>query len=376
MTKNKTQNEVIIRALKTEQMNNVETYAFFIPGYQIVKIADISRVARDEIDKLEGFQRKEIRSHVNSIVDYLDQGQILFPNAIILALGHEVKFTQSRGPSPSGLTNISAMGTLQIPLKEEGKRVAWIVDGQQRSMALSKAKNNQIPVPVIAFVAPDLETQRSQFILVNKAKPLPSALINELLPEVSTHLPTDLKVKIIPAELTDVLNKDPDSPFYQLIIRPSDKDKTRVVNQASLIEAFRRNLKPPLGALNQFKGLGNAPSDMEGMYKTVVTYWSQVRETFPEAWGVPATKSRLMHSAGIRVMGALMDQIMIRADNHEDPVAEIRKALDQIKPHCRWTEGLWEDLGWKWNEIQSTGLHIRRLSDYLLQLDRAGPRLI
>ena len=72
MTKNKTRNEVIIRALKTEQMNNVETYAFFIPGYQIVKIADISRVARDEIDKLEGFQRKEIRSHVNSIVDYLD----------------------------------------------------------------------------------------------------------------------------------------------------------------------------------------------------------------------------------------------------------------------------------------------------------------
>ena len=368
------QNRLVIRALKTEQMKDIDTYAFFVPGSQIVEIADISRVARDKSDKLKGFQRKEIKNHVKSIVDYLDQGNILFPNAIILALGREVEFKQSRGPAPEGLTNVASMGTLHIPRRNEGERVAWIVDGQQRSMALSKAKNSQIPVPVVAFVASDLETQRSQFILVNKARPLPSALINELLPEVNTLLPRDLTVKIIPAELTDLLNKDPNSPFHKLIIRPSDDNRDPVVTQSALIEAFRRNLRPPLGALNQFKGLGNAPSDMDGMYKTIIVYWSKVKETFPEAWGIPSTKSRLMHSAGIRVMGELMDQVMLRADGSVDPVGEIKKSLDRIKPHCRWIEGTWEELGWNWNDVQSTGPHIRRLSDYLLQIDRQGSR--
>ena len=51
----------------------------------------------------------------------------------------------------------------------------------------------------------------------------------------------------------------------------------------------------------------------------LVLYWSAVRDTFPEAWGKPPTESRLMHSAGIRAMGALMDQIMLRADSRPTP---------------------------------------------------------
>ena len=51
------QDRLVIRALKTEQMKDIDTYAFFVPGSQIVKIADISRVARDKSDKLKGFQR-------------------------------------------------------------------------------------------------------------------------------------------------------------------------------------------------------------------------------------------------------------------------------------------------------------------------------
>ncbi len=370
MSKTRGNNMLTVRALKTEQMKGVETYAFFVPGSQIVEIADISRVARDDQDKLKGFQRKEIKNHVNAIVEYLDQGDILFPNSIILALGHEVEFKQARGPAPDGLTDIAAMGTLYIPIEKEGEHVAWIVDGQQRSMALSKSKNTSLPVPVVAFVASDLETQRSQFILVNKARPLPSALINELLPEVSTMLPRDLAVRKIPAELCDQLNRDPKSPFQKLIVRQSDEKGEAVVTHSAVMKAIERNLKPPLGALNQYKGLGNAPSNIDGMYQTVVLYWSKVRETFPEAWGLPPTKSRLMHSAGIRVMGELMDQVMLRADSSADPVGEIRNSLKRIKPYCRWTEGVWDDLGWQWNEVQSTGPHIRRLSDYLLQLDR------
>src|SRR6516162_441407 len=96
-----------VRALRTTQVAGVETYAFFLRGSDIVRIADISRVSREENEGLRGFQRKEIQQHVRGIVEYLDQGRVLFPNAIILAFGPEVQFRQSRGPSPDSVQKIT-----------------------------------------------------------------------------------------------------------------------------------------------------------------------------------------------------------------------------------------------------------------------------
>jgi DGQHR domain-containing protein len=366
----KLSNKVLtVRALRTQQKKGIDTYAFFLPGSTIIEVADISRIERDDHEDLKGFQRKGIQNHVKSIIEYLDRGNVVFPNSVILSLGTEVEFKQSRGPVPQGLTDISSIGTLHIPILEEGKRVAWIVDGQQRSIALSKTTNSSIPVPVVAFVSPDLELQREQFILVNKAKPLPTRLINELLPEVGTILPRDLSVRKLPSELCNLLARDPKSPLYGFISRYSDEKKA-VITDSAIERAITKNLRPPIGALNQYKGLGSTPSDTDGMYKTLIAYWGAVKDVFPDAWGLPSSKSRLMHSAGIRAMGVLMDQIMLRADGVSDPDQEIRDSLIRIKPHCRWTEGTWEGLGWRWNEIQSIDGHINRLADYLGRLDR------
>jgi DGQHR domain-containing protein len=263
------------------------------------------------------------------------------------------------------------MGTLTIPFREEGKRVAWIVDGQQRSLALAKTQNANIPVPVVAFVAPDLETQRAQFILVNKAKPLPTRLINELLPEVNTHLPKDLSVRKIPSELCNLLNLDPKSPFYKSIERASlnDIEQQGHINDTAIMEVIKKSLSNPLGALSPFKGFGDTLADIDGMYETLLMFWNQVKEVFPKAWGLPPTKSRLMHGAGIKAMGVLMDRIMTRVPPHQDTSVEIRRSLEAIAPDCAWTEGTWEGLGLKWNEVQNVGSHIRGLSDYLVKLD-------
>jgi DGQHR domain-containing protein len=362
--------KILVRALHTVQKPGIDTYAFFLPGALLTKIADISRVTRDEHDHLKGFQRKEIRNHVRSIVEYLDQGDVLFPNAIILALGPDIEFKHSRGPVPAGLADFANSGTLSIPLLEEGNRMAWIVDGQQRSIALSKTRNKSIPVPVVAFVCPDIEIQREQFILVNKARPLPPRLIDELLPEVSTLLPRDLSARRLPSELCNLLNRDPRSPFHQIIKRMSDDLHNSVVTDSALEKAIERNLKAPIGALSQYRGLGGDPSDTASMYGTLLMYWSAVKDTFPEAWGHPATVSRLMHSAGIRAMGALMDQILLRAEGTPDPRNEVIASLKRIRSYCRWTEGIWDGLGWQWNEVQSTPVHIARLIDYLSRLDR------
>ena len=365
-----TPDRIVVRAVRTRQGAGVDVYAFFLHGSDITRVSDISRIIRDESDHLRGFQRKEIRTHVNAIVEFLNSGPVLFPNAIILALSQEVEFKNARGSRPEGMLDVADAGTLIIPVRSEGQRAAWIVDGQQRSLALAKAANSQIAVPVVAFVSDDLETHREQFILVNKAKPLPSRLINELLPEVSVLLPRDLSARRLPSALCNALNRDPQSPFCKLIRRVSDEPGSgSVVVDTAIVKAIERSLRPPFGALCQYRH-SDGGSDTNAMHATLVQYWMAVRDTFPEAWGLTPSESRLMHSVGIQAMGALMDPIMLRAETTGDVDAAIRAALERLASHCCWTEGVWDELGWRWNEVESTPQHIKRLSDHLIRLDR------
>lgn len=363
--------EIVIRALHTKQGANLDVYSFFIRGSDIVRIADISRIARDDSEVLKGFQRPEIKSHVRGIVDYLNQGNILFPNAIILALSPDVHFAASRGTRPTGDEGIAQSGTLTIPIYEEGRRVAWIVDGQQRSLALAQATGKKIAVPVVAFVSDNLEVQREQFILVNKAKPLPSRLINELLPETrSVLLPRDLSIRRIPSELCGHLNRDPSSPFCGLIKRPSDGGQLHkaVITDSAVISMIKNSMNNPLGALAAFRTSTNGRDgvNVEAMYALLVTFWSAVKAVFPDAWGRDPRQSRLMHSAGIEATGVLMDRIYAHIHASDDAKV-VEQELRKIAPHCHWTKGVWESLGVAWNEIENTPRDIRRLQNVLVQ---------
>lgn len=363
--------DIVVRALHSIQGQKVDIYAFFIKGADIVRIADISRVERDADDALKGFQRPEIRTHVRGIVDYLNQGAVLFPNAIILAMSPEIRFAPSRGPKPEGLQEVATSGTLTIPVHADGQKGAWIVDGQQRSLALSKSSNLDIAVPVIGFVSDDLELQREQFILVNKARPLPSRLINELLPETrGILLPRELSSKKLPSELCNLLIRDPQSPFHRLIRRPSDKEGTAtqaVITDSGVVKMIQNSLTNPLGALAPYRGTAAEAMDIRSMYTLLVTFWSAVRDVFPEAWGKDPKKSRLMHTAGIEAMGVLMDRIYARLTGSPDDYKAVRAELERVAPACRWTKGTWEVIGVAWNEIQSTPRDIKRLQDALIR---------
>jgi len=361
--------EIVVRALRTTQGQGLDVFAFFIRGADIVRLADISRVERDEADALKGFQRPEIRSHVKGIVEYLNQGNVLFPNSIILAMSPEVRFVAARGTKPSGDMGISQAGTLTIPVFEEGRRVAWIVDGQQRSLALAQAKKSSVPVPVVGFVSDSIEVQREQFILVNKAKPLPTRLLNELLPETKgILLPRDLSARKTPSELCTLLNRDPSSPFHKLIKRITDRsNSTAVVTDTAVINMIRNSLNNPLGALARYKARSQQGANLEGMYQVLTTFWTAVKSTFPDAWGRDPRQSRLMHSAGIEAMGVLMDRIYAKLSGVGEDSKTIQAELARVAPECAWTSGRWESLGLAWNEIQSTPRDIKRLQDTLVQ---------
>jgi DGQHR domain-containing protein len=358
------------RALRIEQSAGHSLYLFALTGEEILAVAEISRVSRDDDDRLLGYQRPEVRKHIQDIVDYLDSDEVLFPNAIILALSSRVHFTRSRGPQVHD-DGVSA-GILEIPISMTGKeKPAWIVDGQQRTLALSKSAKNDLPVPVSAFVADGVDLQRDQFIRVNNQRSLPRGLLTELLPEITAPLPAKLAARKIPAALCEWLSTEERSPFHGIIKRASMSKQQRriaVVSDTAVVKMIQESLTSPSGALFPYRNATTNETDFAGIGTLLIAYWQAVRETFPEAWGKSPAKSRLMHGAGIRAMGRLMDRIMgwhRPADG--DTANYAMHELSRIAPICHWTSGRWEEIDLKWNEIQNVSRHIRVLTDVLIR---------
>jgi DGQHR domain-containing protein len=359
------------RALQIRQNDSCPLYIFSLTGEDLEAIAEISRISRSDAGKLIGYQRPEVKRHVQEIVEYLNGKDVLFPNSLILALSSRVRFVKSRGPNiDDGMT---VAGVLEIPLpKPMQEKPAWIVDGQQRALALSKSNCKTLPIPVNAFVSDELGRQRDQFLRVNNTKPLPRGLITELLPEVSTQLPSHLTAKRIPSAICDWLNQNSASPFCGLVRRAStekaDKEKT-VITDTSIVKMIEESLVSPSGCLFPYRNIATSETDFDGICFVLVTFWNVVKQRFPEAWGQPADKSRLMHGAGIRSMGRLMDRIM-SGMNPKSPKAiqMVKQELELVAPMCRWTSGVWEDLNdMRWEEIQNVPRHIKLLSNLLIR---------
>ena len=225
---------------------------------------------------------------------------------------------------------------------------------------------------VAGFVGADLALQRDQFLRINNARPLPRSLVTELLPEVDTFLPRRLAARKLPSAITDLLNRHPESPFRDLIKRPSSTPEERrkaVVTDTSVIDMVKARLVESSGCLFPYRNVATGETDSETVVDLLVAYWRAVRRSFPEAWGLPPTKSRLMHGAGIKAMGTLMDAIVPRQDpsasDLEDLLAE---EIGRIVPLCRWTAGTWEALGGlPWNGIENTSRSVRVLSNHLVR---------
>ena len=151
-------------------------------------------------------------------------------------------------------------------------------------------------------------------------------------------------------------------------MRGTSKGKA-VMNDTAIIHMIQESLTNPSGCLFTYRNIATGETDFAGVRRVLILYWSAVKAVFSDAWGLPPTRSRLMHGAGILAMGRLMDRVMssIRVD---DKGAEklVRREVARIKDHCRWTAGAWEELGGiKWNEIQNLPAHVKILSNYLIR---------
>ena len=358
------------QALRVAQHPRYPLFAFALTGKELLAITGIARMTRNGNGQLLGYQRPEVRRHVRNITEYLDSDDVLFPNAIVLALDSSSRFRASRGQRGQH----STLGTLAIPLPANShERPAWVVDGQQRMLALAASQRTDLPIPVSAFIADDPAVQREQFLRINSVKPLPRGLTTELLPEIDTVLPPHPARRRAPSILCDLLNRDPASPMRGRIRRASMSKAELARAQLSdttVIKIIQDSLSSPLGCLFHHRNFATDEVDWEAAKQTLFLYWRAVSQTFPEAWALPPKRSRLTHSIGLRAMGRLMDRIMLSVAAAESANrALVMRELKKVKPVCRWTSGCWDDLhGMRWNELQNVPAHVRMLSNHLLQV--------
>ncbi|HEY0969817.1 MAG TPA: DGQHR domain-containing protein DpdB [Gemmatimonadales bacterium] len=363
--------ELRFPALEVRQGPRRVLYSFAADGKLLPRFTTISRLHRDDEAGLGGYQRPEVLSHITEIREYIESDDPMIPNAIVIAFDQRVRFEPaSAQPSDPGC---SRLGVLVVPVDDGAPpedRPGWIVDGQQRAAAIRDAEIEHFPICVTAFITNDASEQREQFILVNSTKPLPKGLIYELLPNTEARLPTALERRRFPSYLLDRLNHDPDSPLLGMIQTPTNPGGC--IKDNSILRMLEHSLSD--GALYTVRGGRELASEhADGMLDILKPFWSAVRTVYPDAWGLPPRKSRLMHGAGIVAMGFLLDAIVDRYRRQESPPSELQfvENLIPLKPACRWTAGEWvfaSGARRRWNEVQNTPKDIELLVDHLLTL--------
>jgi len=144
---------LIVPALAIEQTPGRRLFSFAVDGKQLPSFAAVSRVKRDALHELAGYQRGESLSHIKTIQKYLESADAILPNALVVAFDSRVRFESDAGADEADGAALS--GRLIIPVddrQEEHEKPGWIVDGQQRCAAIRDADVVQFPVYVTAFI--------------------------------------------------------------------------------------------------------------------------------------------------------------------------------------------------------------------------------
>src|SRR5262245_24099121 len=299
--------ELRLPAVEVKQSPDRVLYTFAVDGKLLQQFATVSRVRRD-VNGVRGYQRPEVLSHIASIKHYLECGDPMIPNALVVAFDSRVTFEAIDAFESSPY---SRLGFLTIPVDEtldDTDKPGWIVDGQQRCAAIRDADIAEFPICVSAFITDDEADQRAQFILVNSTKPLPKGLVYELLPTTDALLPEALLRRRYSALLLERLNYDEDSPLQYLIRTSTTSEGVSRAN--SILRMLENSIND--GALYRFRDDHSGGGDTERILSLVKNFWSAVREVFAEAWALPPRRSRLMHGVGIVSLGFLMDAIADR----------------------------------------------------------------
>lgn len=335
--------------ISPEQSNSMQIFLFAAVVDDIQKFAKIDRVSRGHNGELIGFQRPQIAKHIREIRDYLSSPSSILPNPIVVAFTSGVDIR----PIDSCVTQIS------IDISDGPK--GYIVDGQQRFIALSSlCTSRHFEVFVSGFLCNSMNELQKQFIFINNTKPLPKALIYELLPKIN-GLPDRMSSRSTAAQLTELLNYREDSSLRGLIYQQTNP--YGVIRDTAIQKVIMNSLSD--GCL---RPIFREEDFQERAFRLLSNFFKAVQNVFSDDWkGHTSRTSRLLHGAGIVSMGYVMETLY--SIHQLDDVDYFEKGLGVLKGQTAWTQGIWKfgpDDQRKWDSIQYVQKDTRQLAQYLV----------
>jgi len=239
----------------------------------------------------QGYQRAPERSRITKIGSHLiksiahgeGSGGGLFPTAVVLSARTPLKYQNGKL-------------TVAEPLQ--------VIDGQHRIAGMRYAIDEKattelldFPMPFVIIEVAERLVEMNQFTTINgNAKSVRTDLVNAILTATAAKLgdsavPDKDRWKVVVTRVVERLDKDPSSPWHNLILMPDESGSPKstggkIVRAAS----FMTSLAPVYGWLREFGFLDRSPdltSEAGILYDVIAAYWQALKKVVPEAFATP-----------------------------------------------------------------------------------------
>lgn len=358
-----------IVAVESTLSNDERRYQFTCDGRIIRSLAKV-----DRLDAISGTgqQRDEIRKHVEKIAAGIEGGNQV-PNAILLTLNKTnclVDPAEDETPPDSfivirGISEqvevanpynpahpVQMIRSVEIdfpfrPVAFDDEKAALLVDGQQRTAALSMVDIEKMPavaLSVIAVIA-DADEAKKVFQIANSTQKITVEFSRALLAAMD-DAPGYLRAEQDKARACRILAiEDANSPFKGIVRYPgTTPTRSQIVAYNSLFQVVTTFADSALPI----------EQDAKLLSATVTRSFKIVSEVWPEAWNKKPTESKLMHGAGLRAMAALCADIIVSGYRQHQSLeateiwTQLRESLKRLR-----TVVLWESSALSGNKSQA-----------------------
>lgn len=347
-------------ALEAELGDGSKRYQFTCDGRLIRSVARV-----DRLDAIAGSgnQRDEIKTHVNEIAAGIRSGTQV-PNSILLVLKRDLTVENPDEPPPNSfiilrpiqdqpiVVNSPSDDTrviqrlrsveIDMPYRKaafDEEKAAVLVDGQQRTAALSMVDVDEVPsfaLSVNAVVADDDDAKRV-FQVANSTAKIATQFSRALLATMgeSPGYMKEEKVLALAVKMLAIARED--SPFYHLVQYPGVSSERRPpVAYNSIFQVVSEFYNSALK--DKFD------DDAKLLADVVARAFDIVRVVWPAAWGKKPTQSRLMHGIGLRGLASLLvSKLEARFPEYDNLLAdglweETRASIRRLQPKLVWSE--------------------------------------
>jgi DGQHR domain-containing protein len=226
-----------IPALEVRHHQTLRFWVFAADPKEIRAQSNVDRMRWDEATKaFLGYQRDITEAQVQAILEYLNSGDAILPNAIVLAVRESVGGTRVEFHSGQPDTDRVRSGTLTLPfnyevtdgtktgVQDSPDSLAWVVDGQHRMEALTKLAYNPGTFPVLfsAICTSDVKVQAEQYARLNLTLPIPKQNMDRLLAIVGAKIAERKALRQLAAKVRETMLQQPEAPFVDLVRRKRD----------------------------------------------------------------------------------------------------------------------------------------------------------